>query len=96
MSSSASALRQLKHHLDEAIVAYEVGQAEQYQPANQPGICLGGDETFLGLPILVLIELASGFILRKSNVRIVVMTPGLNSLRLGRIRLTGKNATSGQ
>ena len=62
VGSSASALRQLKHRLDEAIVAYEAAQAEQCEPSNKPGICLGGDETFFGLPILVLIELASGFI----------------------------------
>ena len=62
VGSSASALRQLKHRLYEAIMAYETAQAEQCQPVNKPGICLGGDETFFGLPILVLVELASGFI----------------------------------
>lgn len=62
VGSSASALRQLKHRLQQAIVAYEAAQAEHCQPSDKSGICLGGDETFFGLPILVLIELASGFI----------------------------------
>lgn len=62
VGSSASALRHLKHRLEEAIVAYEVAQADQCPPSDHPGICGGGDETFLGLPLLVLIELASGFI----------------------------------
>ncbi|MBE9068683.1 DNA-binding protein [Leptolyngbya cf. ectocarpi LEGE 11479] len=59
---SASALRQVKHRVEEVIVAYAVSQSEQCQSHNKPGICLGGDETFFGLPILVLVELASGFI----------------------------------
>ncbi len=62
VGTSASALRQLKHRLEEVVVSYEASQSEQCQPLNQPGICLGGDETFFGLPILVLVELASGFI----------------------------------
>ena len=62
VGSSASTLRQLKHRLHAAIMSYEAAQAEQCQPANKPGICLGGDETFFGLPVLVLVELASGFI----------------------------------
>ena len=64
---SPSALRQLKHRVEEVIVAYEDSQSEQCQPDNQPGICLGGDETFFGLPILVLVELASGFIFTETE-----------------------------
>lgn len=70
VGSSASALRQLKHRLYEAIMAYETAQAEPCHPVNKPGICLGGDETFFGLPILVLVELASGFISLTSNLAI--------------------------
>lgn len=62
VGSSASALRDLKHRLEAVIVSYEAAQSKQCQPLNKPGICLGGDETFFGLPILVLVELASGFI----------------------------------
>lgn len=36
VGSSASALRQLKHRLQQAIVAYEAAQAEQCQPAPPP------------------------------------------------------------
>ncbi|MGF1600898.1 MAG: DUF6399 domain-containing protein [Thermosynechococcaceae cyanobacterium] len=37
-------------------------QRSSCQDAQQLGICVGGDETFYDLPILVSIELASGFI----------------------------------
>jgi Family of unknown function (DUF6399) len=59
---SASALRQLEQRISQAILAYEAAQAEPCQGVERQGICLGADETFFGLPILVLIELASGFI----------------------------------
>lgn len=62
VGSSPSALRSLKQQVNEAIVAYESAQAEHCQPTSNQGICVGADETFFGLPILVLIELASGFI----------------------------------
>ena len=62
VGSSASALRQFKHRIEAHIVAYEEAQAELCQPVGQPGICLGADETFFEGPILVLVELASGFI----------------------------------
>jgi len=57
---SASALRELEVQLKEQIIAYGQAQAEAHE---QPiGIWVGGDETFYGLPILVAMELASGFI----------------------------------
>ena len=59
---SPSALRSLKGRLHETIVAYAAAQAEHCQPKPGQGICVGADETFFDLPILVLIELASGFI----------------------------------
>jgi Family of unknown function (DUF6399)/Stage III sporulation protein D len=59
---SASALRQLEQRIAQAILDYEAAQAEPCQGGERQGICLGADETFFGLPILVLIELASGFI----------------------------------
>jgi len=60
---SPSALATLKQHLQEAIVAYEAAQAEHCQPREGQGICVGGDEVFFGLPVLVLAELASGYVL---------------------------------
>lgn len=59
---SANALRQLEQRINQAILDYEAAQAETCQRVETRGICLGADETFFGLPILVLIELASGFI----------------------------------
>ena len=54
---SATALRSLKKKMKEVIVAYGSAQAEQCQPSEGQGICVGGDETFFGLPILVMVEL---------------------------------------
>ena len=62
VGSSPTALRQLKHRVEAAIVDYGNAQAEQCQPIEGQGVWLGGDETFFGLPILVLMELGSGFI----------------------------------
>jgi hypothetical protein len=62
VASSPSALRQLKHRLQQAILDYEQVQAPNCQPQAGQGICLGGDETFFGKPVLVLLELASGFL----------------------------------
>jgi len=53
---SASALRQFEQRISEMILAYEAAQAETCQRVEGRGICLGADETFFGLPILVLIE----------------------------------------
>lgn len=62
VGSSPTALRQLKHRVEAAIVDYGSAQAEHCQPIEGQGVWLGADETFFGLPILVLMELASGFI----------------------------------
>lgn len=59
---SPSALRALKGRLHDTIADYEAAQSERCQPTAGQGICVGADETFFDLPILVLIELASGFI----------------------------------
>ncbi|MEL6456268.1 MAG: DUF6399 domain-containing protein [Cyanobacteria bacterium J06623_5] len=59
---SPSALRSLKVRLHETVAAYAAAQAEHCHPQPGQGICIGADETFFDLPILVLIELASGFI----------------------------------
>jgi hypothetical protein len=59
---SASALRTLEVRLREVIILYEQAQMQSCQGAQRIGICVGGDETFFDLPILVAIELASGFI----------------------------------
>ncbi|MBE9064993.1 DNA-binding protein [cf. Phormidesmis sp. LEGE 11477] len=62
VASSASALRQLKQRVNQAIIDYEKAQAEHCVPAEGQGICVGADETFFGLPVLVLLELSSGYI----------------------------------
>ena len=66
--SSASALRGIKREMKDAIIAYEAAQVDGCQPKGGSGICVGGDETFFGgLPILVMIELASGYILSEAE-----------------------------
>lgn len=62
VAGSASSLRILKQRVEQGVMAYAESQAEQCQPSPGQGICAGADETFFGLPVLVLIELASGFI----------------------------------
>jgi len=59
---SPSSLRQLKQRVNQVLLDYAEAQAEHCQPSAGQGICVGADETFFGLPVLVLIELASGFI----------------------------------
>ena len=65
VGTSASSLRKLKQKMRDAIEAYGAAQSEHCQPHEGHGICVGGDETFFGLPILVLLELASGYIFTK-------------------------------
>ena len=62
VASSASALRELKQRVSKTVIDYERAQAEQCKPAEGQGICVGADETFFGLPVLVLLELSSGYI----------------------------------
>jgi predicted DNA-binding transcriptional regulator AlpA len=59
---SASALRQLERQLSERIAEYAAHQAQQIAETEPRDICVAADETFFDLPILVLMELASGFI----------------------------------
>jgi len=60
---SASALDQLKQRMKETIEDDEASQAEHCQPQAGQGICVGADEVFFGLPVLVLAELGSGYLL---------------------------------
>jgi len=60
---SPSALDKLKQQIKDTIAAYEVAQAEHCRPQEGQGICVGADEVFFGLPVLVLAELASGYVL---------------------------------
>lgn len=62
VASSASALRQLKQRVNQTVLEYERAQAEHCVPSSGQGICVGADETFFNLPVLVLLELSSGFI----------------------------------
>jgi len=64
---SANALRQLEVQVKEKIIAYGEIQSELCKGENPIDICVGGDETFFGLPILVAIELASGFIFTEAK-----------------------------
>lgn len=64
---SASALRQLERQFKEKIIAYGVAQSESCKGETPIDICVGGDETFFGLPILVAIELTSGFIFTEAK-----------------------------
>lgn len=65
---SVSTLTKLKRQMQESICAYEAGQKDKcVPPAGGEGICVGGDETFFGLPILVMMELASGYILTEAE-----------------------------
>lgn len=59
---SASALRSLEVQIKGQIAAYGEAQMESSRVESPIGICVGADETFYGLPILVALELASGFI----------------------------------
>ena len=63
VGTSASSLRKLEEQVRQTIVSYGEAQSPQCQPQPGQGICVGGDETFFGLPILVMVELASGYIL---------------------------------
>ena len=60
--SPPSALATLKEQLKETIRAYEAAQAEHCHPREGQGIGVGSDEVFFGLPVLVLMELGSGYI----------------------------------
>lgn len=62
VASSPSALRQLKRRVSQAIEDYSQAQSAHCQPSEGQGICVGADETFFGLPVLVLLELSSGYI----------------------------------
>ena len=59
---SPSAIRAMEVQLKTKIIDYEQAQSKECQGATTISICVGADETFFGLPILVAIELASGFI----------------------------------
>ena len=63
---SPSALASLKTEMKQTIAAYGETQAEFCQPQAGQGICVGGDEVFFGLPVLVMVELASGYILTET------------------------------
>ena len=59
---SPDCLRKLEIKLKEAIIAYEQQQSCQEFPDKPIEICVGPDEVFFGDPILVMLELVSGFI----------------------------------
>jgi hypothetical protein len=59
---SPSALARVQQQLKTTIEAYGAAQGEHCRPKAGQGICVGGDEVFFGLPVLVLAELASGYL----------------------------------
>jgi Family of unknown function (DUF6399) len=59
---SPSALRTMEVQVKAKIIDYEQEQSKTCHRENPISICVGADETFFGLPILVAIELSSGFI----------------------------------
>jgi hypothetical protein len=59
---SPSALRTIKIELKAKIIEYEQEQSQACHRETPISICVGADETFFGLPILVAMELSSGFI----------------------------------
>jgi hypothetical protein len=60
---SADSLRKQEVKVKAQIVAYEQQQQLECQPSQPIELCVGGDEVFLGGPVLVMLDLASGFIL---------------------------------
>ena len=60
---SADSLRKQEVKLKAQIVAYEQEQQQGIQPSQPIEICVGSDEVFFGEPVLVTLELSSGFIL---------------------------------
>lgn len=67
VGSSPSALATLKRQMKQQIVAYGEAQSAHCQPSEGQGIVLGSDEVFFGLPILVMLELASGYIFTETQ-----------------------------
>lgn len=65
---SPSALAHLKQQMKDRLEAYAAAQAEHCQPRSGQGICVGADEVFFGLPVLVLAELGSGYLLTEVQV----------------------------
>lgn len=63
VATSPSALRTFKTRLVESIEQYGIQQQETLNPPADKTVIVGGDETFFEGPILVLMELASGYLL---------------------------------
>ena len=63
VATSPSALRAFKTRLVESIEQYEAQQRETLSRPPDKTVMVGGDETFFEVPILVLMELASGYLL---------------------------------
>ena len=63
VATSPSALRAFKTRLVESIEQYGIQQQESLKPPADKTVIVGGDETFFEVPILVLMELASGYLL---------------------------------
>ena len=59
---SPDSLRKLELKLKGTIITYEHQQTSEGQPVKPIEICVGSDEVFFGDPILVMLELSSGFI----------------------------------
>lgn len=64
---SPDCLRKLEVKLKGKIIAYGQQQTLEGQPLKPIEICVGSDEVFFGAPILVMLELSSGFILLETE-----------------------------
>ena len=62
LGTSPSALRAFKQRLISLIGQYGTEQTSTVEPPKTKQVILGSDETFFDVPILVLMELASGYI----------------------------------
>lgn len=63
----AESLRKLELKLNETIVAYGQQQSLESVPSKPIEICVGADEVFFGDPVLVMLELSSGFIFMETK-----------------------------
>lgn len=67
MGVSVDSLRKQEVKVKAQIVAYEQHQQQGVNPSQPIELCVGTDEVFFGLPILVALELSSGFILTETT-----------------------------
>ena len=81
---SPSAIRSLKTQIKQGIIRSSEAQAEKCQPQELTGICVGGDETFFDLPVLVMMERSrQDLFSRQPNVKTAAIRRGINRFSNG-------------